>query len=686
MSNAEHSPFKKKKILRDLIHGYINLEDLDLKVIDTPHFQRLKDIRQLTCQHVYPDARHTRFEHSLGVMELTRQAIKHIKSNRYLTSRDDPGISEKLERDTALAALLHDIGHFPFSHLGEEQLRNDKSLQALTTKTADLLEKRQKKYPGLEDPKLKDLIIDHKMPHELLSCYIILRVYFFKIKLFVLQEKKRIGKKEKDDVDFGFIIRCILGKPYENPSVPDIKIKNVMIGLINSEAFDMDKLDYIMRDSFYTGISVPAIDTKRLFNNMCLSNQTELVFKSKAVPVLQSIIETRDNLYLWVYNHHTVVYTDFLYSYIFRRLAHNAIKLSPKPGSRRFVHNTTKFKLKLKIKSRRVAYNAGKSWFNLEKTQEPASIKDLPPGIMDQDVLFSANAITRQLVSDSTLRYYLTYSYKELRSKYRDGSTNENASETDKCMKRALPLLSNLFERQLLKPWWKTLFEYENFMHSKIPDDVFRTEIASRICNEEGGDEFRSQIAKGVIGLSEKLHKEGVIKRSLHDGDFFLVQRSNRFYSLNAIEKIKVYLYKNEITKSTDGSEYQDGDYYGKFFYNLLPQKDYEKFFEKVSFYIYIHPYQMPPYSKDLIEKKKTKKDRRIYYDVIEDLFVNIASYLVSLGETEFDQYCINYDRAKKNDKIPQELYKIYKYIYEKYKPEEKKPDKCQTSKGVSQT
>jgi HD superfamily phosphohydrolase len=639
MGSVEHSLLKKEKILRDLIHGYINLTDLDLEVIDTPHFQRLKDIRQLTCQHVYPDVRHTRFEHSLGVMELTRQAIKHIKANGYLTSRREIGINEELERDTALAALLHDIGHFPFSHLGEEQFKNGKAFQVLVTKTTDLVEKLQKRYPGLEDPELKKLITDHDTPHELLSCYIILMVYFFKIKAFILRENKYNKKIEKkDDVDFAFIIRCILGKPYETPSVPDIKIKNVMIGLINSKAFDMDKLDYIMRDSFYTGISVPAIDTKRLFNNMCLSNQTELVFKSKAVPVLQSIIETRDNLYLWVYNHHTVVYTDFLYFYILRRLAHNATKLKFK-----FEHTS-------------------------KNSKEFASINKLPPGIMLQDILFSADAVVKQLVSDSTLQHYLTYSYKELKGRYPIVKEEDDDSEEDLCMKRALPLLSNLFERQLLKPWWKTLFEYENFMHSKIPDDIFRKEIASKICTKNGGDEFRSQIAKGVIGLSKRLHKEKVITKSLNDGDFFLVERSNRFYSFKTIKEIKVYLHKNEIIKSTDGSEYQEGDYYGKYLDNVLPQKDYENFYEKDSFYIYSRPY------RTIINKKTDKgieRKQRVFYNVIEELFVNIAIYLASLAPEEFDQYCKNWDKAKKNNKIPEELNEIYNHIYEKYRHEE---------------
>ena len=63
--------FKPVKIIRDLVHGYVNVTYFDIKILDTIQFQRLKDIKQLTCQQVYPSAQHTRFEHSLGVLELT---------------------------------------------------------------------------------------------------------------------------------------------------------------------------------------------------------------------------------------------------------------------------------------------------------------------------------------------------------------------------------------------------------------------------------------------------------------------------------------------------------------------------------------------------------------------------------------------------------------------------------------
>ena len=77
--------FQADKFVRDLVHGYVYLTKFDIELISTSEFQRLRDIRQLTCQSVYPAARHTRFEHSLGVMELTRQAIHDLNKNGFIS-------------------------------------------------------------------------------------------------------------------------------------------------------------------------------------------------------------------------------------------------------------------------------------------------------------------------------------------------------------------------------------------------------------------------------------------------------------------------------------------------------------------------------------------------------------------------------------------------------------------------
>ncbi|MBI5859407.1 MAG: HD domain-containing protein [Nitrosarchaeum sp.] len=103
----------------DPIHDFIRVYDHELKIIDSPIFQRLRRIRQLSGAHLtYPAAQHTRFEHSLGVMHISSQAGQALNEKGILKSDD----IEVLR----LAGLLHDIGHGPFSHLFEEVIQQKK--------------------------------------------------------------------------------------------------------------------------------------------------------------------------------------------------------------------------------------------------------------------------------------------------------------------------------------------------------------------------------------------------------------------------------------------------------------------------------------------------------------------------------------------------------------------------------
>jgi len=108
------------KVIRDAVHGYIELCEDDLKIIDTPHFQRLKSVRQNNPFSVYPCANHTRFEHSLGVMHLGVKVFESLNEKR--THNGEPSFDEKLEATVRYACLLHDVGHAPFSHYGEQFL------------------------------------------------------------------------------------------------------------------------------------------------------------------------------------------------------------------------------------------------------------------------------------------------------------------------------------------------------------------------------------------------------------------------------------------------------------------------------------------------------------------------------------------------------------------------------------
>ena len=96
------------KIIKDPVHGYVEVEDFALALLDSPPLQRLRYIRQLGFSYlVYPGANHTRFEHSLGTMFLADVAARRF------------GLSDEDRTLVVAAALLHDIGHGPFSHASE---------------------------------------------------------------------------------------------------------------------------------------------------------------------------------------------------------------------------------------------------------------------------------------------------------------------------------------------------------------------------------------------------------------------------------------------------------------------------------------------------------------------------------------------------------------------------------------
>ncbi|RKY88421.1 hypothetical protein DRQ09_02875 [candidate division KSB1 bacterium] len=102
--------------IRDPLYGFIILNDIESKILDSYPFQRLRFIHQLgTTSFVYPTGCHTRFEHSLGVLRLSTRLIKCLKEQE-LTIKE---MDEKVFR---LSAMLHDIGHAPFSHIGEDMM------------------------------------------------------------------------------------------------------------------------------------------------------------------------------------------------------------------------------------------------------------------------------------------------------------------------------------------------------------------------------------------------------------------------------------------------------------------------------------------------------------------------------------------------------------------------------------
>lgn len=668
--------FTTVKFIRDLVHGYVYLTKFELDLIDTMEFQRLKDIRQLTCQHVYPGAQHTRFEHSLGVLELTRQAIKNLNRNGIITTKETDIFDAHLQFNAALAALLHDVGHCPFSHLGEIEFDRDEVWKRLyenvkgklggTSLLEDFteLDKNQKKKPGAL--------------HEQMSCIMILEKFYNTLSNVKI-------KKDGCSVyaDFELLIRCILGRKYDvsagllsrsREQFQTNQKKNVIVCLINSRVFDMDKLDYIIRDSYMTGIGTPIIDTHRLFKNMYLSERYSLVFTSRAVPVLQNMIDARDELYMYVYNHHAVVFSDFMNTYIFRRLAHNS----------RDFQELVQF-IRKALPEREDLPNRDKRF----GSQDP--ITDL--GIIPKNYLFSSEAIADKNRSDGHLIALLNNIYYALTPNGRgtpennklkstlidqivqlfvsDGVTRsqiENLLNSQQAKENLIPqkvnkLLTNIprahtligrsLKRNYLKPWWKTYSEFNNFIQRNFLSDDIRKQLCRWACHEENdkpaGDEFRSQIAKHVNYLTnaiynnEKLKTASGLLQPLGDSEFFVVERSARFFDPETVRELDIAQKVNTILGMPSEVKYHTNEYYVKELTNIIPQRDYYSIYAQDSFYIFSR--QLKP------DEKQNSAQKKRHYQLMEQIFVFVVTSLVKRGAEDFEaKFGKNIDQTKREE------------------------------------
>jgi len=220
-------------ILKDPLYGFISVDEPFKSLIETKNFQRLRNIKQLGLSNlVYPSANHSRFEHSIGAFYLAHRVAEKISPK-----------SEKnaYAREFMAAALLHDIGHYPFSHAIE-------------------------KFIGIENG----------ASHERQTLNIIQNA-----------EIAKILKKEK--LDIGIICDLISGKG---------KYGKLIAGQI-----DVDRLDYLKRDSYYTGVAYGVIEADVIIKNLALKNKN-YIFGIKYLPAMESILISRYMMYSMVYMHH----------------------------------------------------------------------------------------------------------------------------------------------------------------------------------------------------------------------------------------------------------------------------------------------------------------------------------------------------------------------------------------------
>ncbi len=211
--------------VRDPIHDYIDLSPVEVKLVDTPAYQRLRWIKQLGPSNlVYPGANHTRHEHCMGTSHVVGKMA------------DSVGLDSNEKQLASVAGLLHDLGHTAFSHLGDE-------------------------ITGVED--------------------------------HVIRTTQIISQTEISD---------ILSEEGVDPkAVNQIITGNHKLGPLVSGDLDGDRLDYLVRDAHYTGVST-GVDMGRLITTIDMSN-SQVVIKESGLPAVETLLTARSTMYPTVYFH-----------------------------------------------------------------------------------------------------------------------------------------------------------------------------------------------------------------------------------------------------------------------------------------------------------------------------------------------------------------------------------------------
>ncbi|OLD78076.1 hypothetical protein AUF62_03265 [archaeon 13_1_20CM_52_20] len=241
-----HKKLKASKKIYDNIHGYIGITEEERLLIDSPLFQRLRRISHLgLAGYVYPGATHSRFSHCLGSLYVMDKIASSLIEDEVLDYED----LEILR----LAALLHDVGHYPFSHVIEGTMKNIDKDNAKHEQLGAFL---------VEETSLKESIAKICNPEDIVA---------------------------------------ILKGSFSRPP---------LFQYLTSSSLDVDKMDYLQRDSIHTGVGYGAFDVDRLLN--CLESDrpqepTKLVVAKKGRQAIEDFLLGRFHMFQSVYHHKSVV-------------------------------------------------------------------------------------------------------------------------------------------------------------------------------------------------------------------------------------------------------------------------------------------------------------------------------------------------------------------------------------------
>jgi len=301
----------KKARIYDAVYGYVELDEFEFELVTSPIFQRLHRIKQLGPLHtVFPSAQHSRFSHTIGVFYIVTKMMEHLE-NRPDEYKYDFRKEEKQKELLKFAALLHDIGHVPLSHVGEEVLKEtteeklrEKFMPKTKDKTFDPFEQQEIKWWKLF-PEKQYLGGSTKL-HERLSAEIVLHNEEIDKVLSKVWQTKEDCQKAKTK-----IAQIIVGQ--DETDVPTL--------LLHSE-LDADRLDYLLRDSFFTGVGYGKVDLDYIISRLVIfrgeDNFADLCVENKGLHTVEHYILSRFFLQTQVIFNRKVRFIDLLFEDVMR--------------------------------------------------------------------------------------------------------------------------------------------------------------------------------------------------------------------------------------------------------------------------------------------------------------------------------------------------------------------------------
>ena len=306
----------KKYEIRCPVYGFVVLNEWEMHVVNNPFFQRLRRIRQLGWTHyIYPGAMHTRFEHSLGVMHMaglifdaiTAEGSESRNQIENMYGRKHENFPSKIYRQLVrFAALLHDVGHAPFSHAGEEL------------------------FP------YKDKVSGEKYDHEGYSAAIVRHYFKESIESYVLKLEEKLKSENDtrnsslstpkgDDLETIEQMKKVTAERVASlieRSLSVHKVDGVFRDIISGQ-LDADRMDYLLRDAHHTGVAYGNYDWRRLLHTLCCVTANEdgaLGVEYGGHRDAEGLLLSRHAMFRQVYFHKTRIACDNLYQSVLQSI------------------------------------------------------------------------------------------------------------------------------------------------------------------------------------------------------------------------------------------------------------------------------------------------------------------------------------------------------------------------------